>query len=370
MHRSVAQHEQLIPLPIKKIQNALLTWYESNARDLPWRQSRDPYHIWLSEIMLQQTQVVRVRTYYERFLQRFPTLVSLARADEDDVLTMWAGLGYYRRARLFLKAVRLVVSQYGGEVPQDYSEFRSLPGVGDYTAGAVLSIAFNKPYPAVDGNVLRVLTRLTAYNEPIDRAKGKRAMHQLASQLMPSDNPGDWNQAVMELGALICRPKSPRCHACPLAAWCGAYHDDTTQLFPVTSNKQRVRHVQRLVGIVQHEQRIVLVQRPPQGLLARMWDLPAVEGKLTDWQLPGERVQVLTKELEEAGFQGVRVHTAAGQAAHQFSHIHWHMHIYICCVTSLPSQARYRAVAWNDLQQYPIAQATQKALNIFRTEVL
>src|SRR5690625_5039834 len=161
MHRSVAQHEQLIPLPIKKIQNALLTWYESNARDLPWRQSRDPYHIWLSEIMLQQTQVVRVRTYYDRFLQRFPTLVSLVRADEDDVLTMWAGLGYYRRARLFLKAVRLVVSQYGGEVPQDYSEFRSLPGVGDYTAGAVLSIAFNKPYPAVDGNVLRVLTRLT-----------------------------------------------------------------------------------------------------------------------------------------------------------------------------------------------------------------
>ena len=256
------------PDDFPELRSALLAHYDREARDLPWRQDRDPYRVLVSEIMLQQTRVDTVIGYYDRWLERFPTAEALAEADEDEVMKAWEGLGYYRRARNLHRAVQAVGERPDG-FPRTSDELRSLPGVGEYTAGAVASIAFDEVTPAVDGNVRRVLARL--HDEPDPKPAWLR---ERAAALVAPERPGDWNQAVMELGATVCTPRSPRCEPCPLAPWCSARHTGTTEERPAAKKARAVPRGQFVLTIAEREGRVLVQRRPAGGLLGGLWAFP------------------------------------------------------------------------------------------------
>lgn len=259
----------------------LLSWYRKNKRDLPWRRSRDPYRIWVSEVMLQQTRVETVIPYYHRFLEKFPTVQALAEAPEEEVLKAWEGLGYYSRARNLQAAMREVHEQFGGVVPQEKEQIASLKGVGPYTAGAILSIAYNKPEPAVDGNVMRVLSRYFLLEDDIAKPAARTKIEKLAKELIPEGAAGDFNQALMELGATICTPRSPQCLPCPVMAHCAALNAGRVDELPVKAKAKPPRPERRAVALVEgsgsYAGCVLVRQRPAAGLLARMWELPHVE---------------------------------------------------------------------------------------------
>ncbi len=266
-----------VPGPVvRALHRRLLAWYARERRDLPWRRTRDPYAVWLSEVMLQQTQVATALPYYERFLARFPSLESLSRAREADVLHAWAGLGYYRRARSFRSAALQVVREHAGHVPDDPERFGRLPGVGRYTCGAVLSIAFGRPLPVLDGNVARVLARLTARPLAIRDPRDARALWTLAESLVPMREPGDWNQAMMELGARICTPRAPRCGACPVAARCRAHALGREEEFPPVAPRRAAVTVRRAVALVGRAGRLLMTRRDGT-LLAGLWEPPGID---------------------------------------------------------------------------------------------
>ena len=274
-----------LPLPPKSIRALhadLARWYASAARDLPWRRTRDPYAIWISEAMLQQTRVEVVIGYWQRFLARFPTLADLARASEDDVLALWSGLGYYSRARSLRAAARILVEQHGGRFPHTRVELEALPGIGPYTAGALLSIAFDEPEPLVDGNVARVFARLFGLEVPVGSSALTKRAWELARALVPArgdrdPNPGTWNQALMELGATVCTPKAPRCGACPLASPCDAKRTGRTEELPRIAARRPSVEVQLEVLLVRREDRVLLVRRPRGTRMSGMWELPTRE---------------------------------------------------------------------------------------------
>ena len=258
------------------LRRALLRWYERHQRVMPWRGARDPYRVWLSEVMLQQTRVATVTPYYRAFLKRFPTVATLACAREADVLAAWAGLGYYRRARQLHAAAQLVVREHGGRVPGEPAAFARLPGVGRYTAAAVLSIAFERPLPVLDGNVARVLSRLRALPAAVREPRGARALWALAAALVPPRRPGDWNQALMELGATVCLPRSPRCEECPVRRWCRALAQGRVAAFPPVPARRAGEKVRQAVVLVERRGRM-LVTRREGPLLAGLWEPPLVE---------------------------------------------------------------------------------------------
>ena len=261
------------PDQLGDFRSSLLQYYDRFCRDLPWRGETDPYRILVSEIMLQQTRVETVLQYYGSWLKRFPTLGALASADSREVLKAWEGLGYYRRARNLHSAARRIRELPGEHFPTSYRDLRKLPGVGQYTAGAVASIGFGEIVPAVDGNVRRVLARLFDKREP--RA---RWLNRIAAELVDKDRPGDWNQALMELGAMICSPKNPRCEDCPVQLWCTAHEQGTQALSPAGVRRVPAREISFLLVILQTEEgEVMLVQRPPEGLLAGMWAFPEQE---------------------------------------------------------------------------------------------
>ncbi len=249
----------------------LLTWYDSHRRDLPWRRTKDPYEIWTSEVMLQQTTVAAVLGYYERWLERFPTMKSLAQADIRDVLKTWQGLGYYNRAKNFHRAAQIVIDKFGGELPQDPETLKTLPGFGPYTVGAVLSIAFNKPVTIVDANVRRVFQRILAVQKP--GSDFDKNLYKLLESVISRQSPGDFNQGLMELGALVCRSKEPACNICPVKKFCKAYQKGIQELIP-EPQKLKTENIRAVVAIIKKRDKILIQKRPDKGLLADLWEFP------------------------------------------------------------------------------------------------
>lgn len=299
---------------------ALIPWYEAHKRELPWRQDKEPYHVWLSEIMLQQTRVEAVKEYYRRFLTALPTIVDLAEAPEEQILKLWEGLGYYNRVRNLQKAAQTICADYTGVFPSEYAQIRSLSGIGDYTAGAIASICFDAPTPAVDGNVLRVYSRLLADDANIDLQTTKKRITGKLQETYPRKNPGIATQALMELGATVCVPNgAPRCDICPVAEICQARKQDTWRNLPVRSEKKKRKIVDKTVFILLTEDTVALHKRSTSGLLAGMWEFPNVDAKLdkqeavtqaSEWQV--EPVDLLMQT----------------SYTHIFSHVEWHMTAY------------------------------------------
>jgi A/G-specific adenine glycosylase len=251
------------------IRRVLLRWYDENRRNLPWRRDRDPYRVWVSEVMLQQTRVGTVAPYYERWLDLFPSVRALADAPDEEVLAAWAGLGYYRRARALHQAARVVRDRYAGQLPEGDEELRALPGVGAYTAGAIASIAFGRTAPAVDVNARRVLSRLFDLERP-----GPTTLERIATALVAPERPGEFNQALMELGATVCAPRSPACEACPLARWCLARARGTVAHRPARRPRARVPAYRIGTAVIVRRGRVLLARRPVEGLLGGMWEFP------------------------------------------------------------------------------------------------
>ncbi len=302
---------------LAQLPELLLRWYDQSARVLPWRENPTPYRVWVSEIMLQQTRVEAVRPYYERFLEAFPTVEALAGAPEDRLLKQWEGLGYYNRARNLRCAAQVIVERYGGQVPASFEELRSLPGIGDYTAGAVASIAFQIPVPAVDGNVLRVISRVLCRYDNILDPRVKRRTERELRQVLPR-RVGDFNQSLMELGALVCLPGGPpKCLVCPLCQVCRGRAQGVAEELPVKAKaKPRRREDRTVFLLVSREGRLALSRRPDLGLLAGLWELPVAEGALSR-----EEARAF---LESQGFVEPAL-TPGPKAKHVFSHVEWHM---------------------------------------------
>ncbi|PIC64504.1 A/G-specific adenine glycosylase [Sporosarcina sp. P13] len=302
----------------KAFQQALLSWYEAEKRDLPWRRTNNPYYIWISEVMLQQTRVDTVIPYYERFIEKFPTMQDLSNAEEEEILKMWEGLGYYSRVRNLQSGVREVVESYGGTVPNNRKEISTLKGVGPYTAGAILSIAYGVPEHAVDGNVMRVLSRILLIEEDIALLRNKKIFEQAVMELISEEDPSSFNQALMELGATICTP-NPRCLLCPVRDFCIAYEEGKQQQLPIKIKKQKMKHISLASFAIQNEEGKWLMQkRPSTGLLAGLWEFPMVELQ----QLPA--IEAFEKESD---LQLKNV-TELARFPHVFSHITWDIHAY------------------------------------------
>lgn len=302
---------------LKQIVTPLLDWYHANARILPWRRNKDPYRVWVSEIMLQQTRVEAVIPYYERFMQQLPTLQDLAECDDEQLAKLWEGLGYYSRVRNLKKAAQVICTEHHARFPDDFDVMLKLLGIGAYTAGAISSIAFEKPVPAVDGNVLRVITRITENGRDIADIKFKKQITEELEKIYPKTECGDFTQSLMELGAVVCVPNgAPKCDECPLNTFCGAYKNNTWMLYPVKKMKADRKVEKKTVLILQSGEKIALKKRDNTGLLSGMWELPNLDGEKS------------VKEIKEyLGKKGISVNKIEKlpDGKHVFSHVEWHM---------------------------------------------
>jgi len=301
---------------LSRLPGALLPWYRENKRILPWRADREPYHIWLSEIMLQQTRVEAVKGYYTRFLTQLPTVEALAQCEDEVLHKLWEGLGYYSRVRNLKKAAIRIQETYGGVFPRTHAEVLALPGIGDYTAGAICSIAFGLPTPAVDGNVLRVVSRICNDPSPIDLPATKKAVTRALAEIYPEEA-GDFTQALMELGATVCGPnRKPDCDHCPCKAFCRAYAAGTAETLPVKAPKKEKRQEDRTVFILSCDGRFALQKRPEKGLLAGLWQFPNVAGHLD--------TAGCISQLGQWGMPLRELHREVSRK-HIFTHIQWNM---------------------------------------------
>ena len=357
------------PMPArpKRIQGPLLGWFRQAARDLPWRRTRDPYAVWLSEVILQQTRVDQGLPYYERFIQTFPTVHALAAAEESDVLKLWEGLGYYSRARNLHRAAKQIVDEYGGAFPETASELTKLPGVGPYTAGAVASIAFGERVPVVDGNVKRVLARLYAIEESIDSGPVSARLWELARTLVSKRHPGDFNQALMELGARVCTPKQPDCPRCPLRRQCDAYAAGIASDLPVRRARKAVPHKELAVAAMRRNGRYLIVRRPPNGLLGGLWEFP--NGPMEPGEDPARALERIAASL--AGV-GVKPGKLVASVNHAYSHLKVTMTVYLCDAADGEVMLReHTAAEWvhpGAFKQYAFPKAHHKFLPLLGEE--
>ena len=311
--------------PQAQIQTKLLRWFKQNGRDLPWRKTKDPYAIWVSEIMLQQTQVATVLLYYEKFLKTFPTIQALAQASLSKVLKVWEGLGYYSRARHLHQAAQIVVNHWNGKIPDNLKDLLNLPGIGRYTAGAILSIAYNRPAPILDGNVKRVLARLYAISGNPGRGITEGLLWQFSESLIPKGRAGLFNQALMDLGAMICTPKAPQCHKCPVLKFCRAFASGNPEGFPSKTPKKKVPHIKAVSAIILRNEKVLLRQRPPRGLLGGLWEFP-------NWKIHREeRLRLrLRKHIKDEIGINVKVKESVGTFQQIYSHFKLTLFAFYC----------------------------------------
>ena len=340
----------------------ILKWYKHHSRHLPWRTTRDPYHIWISEVMLQQTQVETVIPYYHRFLTRFPTVGTLAAASLQDVLKTWENLGYYARARHLHSAAKEIMTRTGGTIPDDEKQLRRLPGIGAYTAAAILSIAFDRSMPAVDGNVRRVLCRLYAIRDPLEESKTLRRIDELASDLIPAKAPSRFNQGIMDLGAMICTPRNPSCALCPVQKSCLAFDLGLQDALPVTRKRGPFPHKQMTAGILCDDLGgLLIVRRPPRGLLGGLWKFPGGE-KGPGKGLKNSLVQEIHREL---GIE-VRVGGKITAVKHAYTHFRITLHAFRCSlIKGEPKAVKGHSWLWVDpknLADFPFSNVDRKIM--------
>ncbi len=346
-----------LPFDPAEVSSSLLAWYGKQGRDLPWRNSRDPYRIWLSEVMLQQTTVTAVIPYFERFLQRFPTLTDLASASLDDVITLWAGLGYYSRARNLHRTAQQVVAEPGGSFPDTLEGLVALPGIGRSTAGAILSIAFDKPAAILDGNVRRVLVRLFAWKDDPRSSRAEKQLWSWAETLTPDDCPHDYAQAIMDLGATICTPRDPDCEHCPLQELCQARKEGLAAALPVARKKVKIPVRQQVALIIGSPAGCLLRQRPPQGFLGGMWEFPTL-----DVPAKVDPEQAAASLLADLGLQGSV--NSAGEVRHAYSHFKLELTVFTVDLkpTEKVSELNdYRWCSGSEVETLPVHGAHKKA---------
>ena len=307
-------------MELENITLPLLDWYNKAKRNLPWRENQSVYHTWISEIMLQQTRVESVKDYYLRFIEKIPDIETLSKIDEDTLLKLWEGLGYYSRARNLQKAAKIIMEQHNGKFPDTYEEILKLPGIGNYTVGAILSIGYNKPYPAIDGNALRILSRLTECDLDIQENKTQKYFEELLTPIIPKQA-GDFTQAFMDLGATICLPNTePHCESCPLNKICQAHLNNTTSIYPIKNKKIERKIEKKIVLLFCYKNEILIHKRPNEGLLANLYEFFQINGEFTQKQIQDKLKQ------ENINFKEIY---SLGNYTHKFSHIEWHMKGYL-----------------------------------------
>lgn len=352
---------------MQRLASWLLNWYRLNKRTLPWRDRphADPYAVWVSEIMLQQTRVEAVIPYFEKWMKLFPTIGALANASEQEVLNAWEGLGYYSRARNLLKAAKIIVEKYGGELPRDLDELRNLPGIGRYTLGAIASIAFDMNVPALDGNIKRVYARIFDISEPVDSPKGEKILWDLAEKNLPKTDAGDYNQALMDLGAAICIPKNPRCLICPVMKLCRARQNGTQNQRPVKSPKKEVPHHIHAAGVFLRQGRVLLARRPSKGLLGGMWEFP--NGRVMGDPLQGLAQALQTGYNLRLGVQRRRIVQEPLAIVHRgYTHFTVSVYVYRCELASVPKNENMKWVALQDLDEYPMGKIDRQIANLLK----
>jgi A/G-specific adenine glycosylase len=348
----------------ERFQKDLIGWFSLEQRQLPWRENQDPYRVWVSEIMLQQTRVDTVIPYFNRFIDQFPTIEALAQADEEKVLKAWEGLGYYSRVRNLHAAVKEVSESYGGKVPDSPRDISSLKGVGPYTAGAILSIAYGLPEPAVDGNVMRVLSRILLIWEDIAKPSVRKIFEEAVRNLISHDNPSFFNQALMELGALICTPTSPSCLLCPVQEHCGAFIEGVQEELPVKTKKKKQRLVTLAAAVlINKEGKLLIHKRKNTGLLANLWEFPNVE-----MHLPFKnKKQRLADFLKEDYSIEVELDYSLGQINHVFSHLEWNIHVFAGQFsTPIEETSHIRLVSLAELANFAFPVSHQKMLKVYK----
>jgi len=355
-------------IEMKLLQKALLGWYKANKRQLPWRETKVPYRIWISEVMAQQTQIDTVIPYFERFLQRFPDIETLAEADLQDVLKLWEGLGYYSRARNMHKAAKLILEKYNGCFPRNYEEILALPGVGKYIAAAISSIAFSKPHAVLDGNVKRVLSRLTCSEKSINDSKSQKYYQKLADTLLDTHNPGDYNQSLMELGALICKPANPFCVDCPAKQYCCAYQKNSVTDYPKKIKREKVPTYNIVIGVIRKDGKLLITKRKEEGLLGGLWEFPG--GKIQK----GESGEIACiREIREETSLNVKIDKYLTHVRHAYSHFKIEVDVYICDYihgdVNLSCPVDYRWVSVLELDRFPFPKANHKFLGKLHQEL-
>ena len=351
------------------IASHLLTWYHKNKRTLPWRDSGNPYAIWVSEIMLQQTRVDTVIAYFERWMERFSTIESLAAADERDVLNLWEGLGYYSRARNLHRAAKIVVKEYQGELSENTTDLIKLPGIGRYTAAAISSMAFGHDAAALDGNIRRVYARVFNIDAVIGTKEAEKIFWTLAEENLPKGEAGDYNQALMDLGATICTPRNPTCEECPINEFCKAYQLDIQEFRPARKVKREVPHHIHAAAVVVEDGKVLLAQRPEKGLLGRMWEF--LNGRIIP---KGDGDGNPAKGLANVIWEGYQVKIHAMNPLTKVDHAYTHFKIteyaFHCTMLELSEKDNLRWVALEDLEDYPMGKVDREIARSLQTSVL
>ena len=338
---------------MSRLSARLLNWYRQNGRTLPWRGHPNPYAVWVSEIMLQQTRVETVIPYFEKWMSLFPTIKDLANASQQDVLNAWEGLGYYSRARNLHKAANVIIEKYNGQLPRDLNDLRALPGIGRYTVGAIASMAFGMDEPTLDGNLRRVFARLFDMTEPADSPAGEKLLWEYAARNLPKGQAGDYNQALMDLGAAICLPKNPRCLICPLMRLCKARQNGTQNERPVMKPKKEAPHYVHAAGVIIRRGGVLLAKRPADGLLGGMWEFP-------NGRVDGDPAKGLVRALKTGYSLRVRRKDALGLVQHAYTHFKVEVHVFRCELIEMSKNKNLKWVKVDELEDYPMGKVDRE----------